>query len=54
MKIDWLDLLENVFSLQEKSINKALNDFDLNNMPDHSYGVYPDSVYDKLYPDGEI
>lgn len=39
---------------REYIILEALNQFDLNNPPKYACGLYLDSVYDKLYPSGDI
>ncbi len=39
---------------RERIISKALDDFDFNNMPKHSSGLYNDSVYESIYNQGEI
>jgi hypothetical protein len=39
---------------RERIMSKALDDFDFNNMPKHSSGLYNDSVYDSIYDKGEI
>lgn len=39
---------------RERIMSKALDDFDINNMPNHSSGLYLESVYDNIYLKGEI
>ena len=39
---------------RERIMSKALDDFDFNNMPKHSNGLYNDIVYDSIYDKVEI
>ena len=39
---------------RERIMSKALDDFDVNNMPKYSSGLYNDIVYESIYNRGEI